>query len=71
VLDGVFAQGTGGEVGFHEARDLTPDHIRRVESALQRRVLRYFRRHGLLDEFDAAVMLSWQGSGCFRVAAHG
>jgi hypothetical protein len=35
VLAGVSAQGTGGEVGFHEACDLTPDHIRRVESALQ------------------------------------
>ena len=64
-----FAQGTGGEVDFHEACDLTPDHIRRVESALQRRVLRYFRRHKLLDELDAAGMLTWQGSGGFSVDA--
>ena len=54
---------------FHEACDLTPDHIRRVESALQRRVLRYFRRHKLLDELDAAGMLTWQGSGGFSVDA--
>ena len=36
---------------------------------LQRRVLRYFRRHGLLDEIDAAGMLTWQGSGGFSVDA--
>ena len=69
VLDGVFGEAGGGEVGFHEACDMTPDQIRRVESALQRRVLRYFRRHKLLDELDAAGMLTWQGSGGFSVDA--
>ncbi len=34
-----------------------------VESVVQKRVLRYFRRQGLLDELDAAGMLTWQGSG--------
>ena len=29
----------------------------------------YFRRHGLLDELDAAGMLTWQGSGGFSVDA--
>ena len=40
-----------------------------MESVLQRRVLRYFRRQGLLDEFDAAGMLTGQGSGGFSVDA--
>ena len=69
VLDGVFGEAGGSEVSFHEASDLTPDHIRQVESALQRRVLRYFRRQELLDELDAAGMLTWQGSGGFSVDA--
>jgi hypothetical protein len=69
VLDGVFGEDGGGKIEFHEAYELTTERIRQVESALQRRVLRYFRRHGLLDELDAASMLTWQGSGGFSVDA--
>jgi hypothetical protein len=69
VLDGVFGKDGGGKVEFHEAYELTTEHIRQVESVLQRRVLRHFRRHGLLDELDAAGMLTWQGSGGFSVDA--
>jgi len=65
----VFSKASHSEIEFHEASELTPGHIRQVESALQRRVLRYFRRHGLLDEADAAGMLTWQGSGGFSVDA--
>ena len=56
---------------FHEAHDLTPDRIAQVESVVQKRVLRYFRRQGLLDELDAAGMPGTrrrrvgQGSGGF------
>ena len=32
-------------------------------------ILRYFRRQGLLDELNAAGMLTWQGSGGFSVDA--
>jgi hypothetical protein len=69
VLDGVFSGAGHGEVSFHEASELTSDHTRQLESTLQRRVLRYFRRHGLLDEIDTAGMLTWQGSGGFSVDA--
>jgi hypothetical protein len=69
VLDGVFSKDDGDEIQFHEAYELTTEHIRQVESVLQRRVLRYFRRQGLLDELDAAGMLTWQGSGGFSVDA--
>ena len=69
VLDGVFSKADDNEVEFHEAYDLAPNHIAQVESVVQRRVLRYFRRHGLLDELAAAGMLTWQGSGGFSVDA--
>jgi hypothetical protein len=46
---------------------MTPDHIAQVESVVQQVVLHRFRREGLLDELDAASMLSWQGSGGFSV----
>lgn len=40
-----------------------------MEPALQRRVLRYFRRRGFLDEAATSDMLTWQGSGGFSVDA--
>lgn len=40
-----------------------------LQYVVQRRVLRYFRTHGLLDEVDAQGMLSWQGSGGFSIDA--
>jgi len=69
VLDGVFSKADDSGIEFHEAYDLTTDRIAQVESVVQQRVLRYFRRHGLLDERDAAGMLTWQGSGGFSVDA--
>jgi hypothetical protein len=69
VLDGVFSRSDAGEVHFHEAVQLTPEHWAELQYVLQRRVLRYFRRHGLLDEVDAHGMLSWQGSGGFSIDA--
>lgn len=69
VLDGVFSGAPDGEVRFHEASELGADHVRALEHVLQRRVLRDFRRHGLLDEADAHDMLTWQGSGGFSVDA--
>jgi hypothetical protein len=59
ALDGVFSKADDIEIEFHEAHDLTPDRIGHVESGVQQRVLRYFRRQGLLDELDTAGMLTW------------
>lgn len=69
VLDGVFSQAPDGEARFHEATGLTPEHWLEFQHVVQRRVLRYFRTHGLLDEADAHGMLSWQGSGGFSIDA--
>jgi hypothetical protein len=62
ALDGVFSKADDGEIEFHEACDLTPDHVggvsppatcfsRPLASASGAR-----RRHGLLDEVDATGM---------------
>jgi hypothetical protein len=72
VLDGVFSRGHGGDSGearFHEATLLQPGHWVRLQGVVQRRVLRYFHTHGLLDEFDALDMLAWRGSGGFSIDA--
>jgi hypothetical protein len=59
VLDGVFARDADGEVRSHEATLLqSSEHWHEVQHVVQRRVLRYFRTHGLLDEADAHGMLS-------------
>ncbi len=69
VLDGVFSRSADGEVRCHEAALLQSEHWHEVQHVVQRRVLRYFRTHGLLDEADAHGMLSWQGSGGFSIDA--
>jgi hypothetical protein len=72
VLDGVFSQTSDADTSaarFHEATLLQPEHWTRLQGVVQRRVLRYFRTHGLLDELDALDMLSWQGSGGFSIDA--
>jgi Putative transposase/Transposase zinc-binding domain len=72
VLDGVFSQTSDADTRaahFHEASLLQPEHWVRLQGVVQRRVLRYFRTHGLLDELDARDMLSWQGSGGFSIDA--
>jgi hypothetical protein len=58
-----------GRVCFHEAAQLTAERCQELQHVVQRRVLRYFHRHGLLDEADAHGMLSWQGSGGFSIGS--
>lgn len=61
--------GEDGEVRFHEACELEPGHWEDLQRIVQRRVLRYFRRHELLDEATTADMLSWQVAGGFSIDA--
>ena len=60
VLDGVLSQADNAEARFREVARLTPEHWHELQHVVQRRVLRYFHRRGLLDEADANGMLSWQ-----------
>ena len=68
-LINVFARDADGEVRCHEATLLQSEPEPELQHVVQRRVLRYFRRHDLLDEADAHGMLSWQGSGGFSIDA--
>ncbi|HZD04045.1 MAG TPA: transposase [Longimicrobiales bacterium] len=69
VLDGVFAENEEGVPAFHEATDLTPEHWQTLQRTVQVRVLRYFRRHGLLEDTTTADMLTWHGTGGFSIDA--
>lgn len=52
---------------FHAASQLTVAHWLELQRVVQRRVLRCFRSHGILDEADASGMLEWRGSGGFSI----
>jgi hypothetical protein len=69
VLDGVFTENEDGVVAFREATDLTPKHWETLQRTVQVRVLRYFRRHDLLDESTTDDMLTWRGTGGFSIDA--
>lgn len=71
ALDGVFREEPedSGEIVFHEATLLTPEHWHKVERTVQRRVLRLFKRRGFLEADTVQDMLGWQASGGFSVDA--
>jgi len=69
VLDGVFTESEEGGAEFHEASELAPIHWQELQRTVQKRVLRYFHRHDLLDASTTADMLTWQGTGGFSIDA--
>jgi hypothetical protein len=70
AVDGVFSEDQQtGEVRFHEATVLTPEDWHTLARDLQRRVLRAFRKRGLLGADAAADMLTWRANGGFSVDA--
>lgn len=69
VLDGVFSESEEGGMEFHEASELEVRHWQELQRTVQKRVLRYFRRHDLLDESATTNMLTWQGTGGFSIDA--
>ncbi|MFC1660478.1 hypothetical protein ACFL3S_03280 [Gemmatimonadota bacterium] len=48
---------------FHEATALTPQLLERLQHTVRSRVLRHFRRHGLLEHHEATDMLTWDHGG--------
>lgn len=67
VLDGVFAEDPDGSVQFREATALTRADVDALTETVRRRILRYFRRHGILEPHVTDDMLTWQGTGGFSL----
>jgi len=68
VTDGVFlpaadAAGCDTPPAFVPARPITPADLAALTERVRRRVIRWFRRNGLLDANAAADMLTWENSG--------
>ncbi len=52
---------------FHEATALTHELLEHLQHTVRSRVLRHFRRHGLLEPYDAQDMLGWDHGGGFSL----
>ena len=59
VIDGVFGEDPEGSVQFHEAAHLTSSDWGDLQHIVRHRVLRYFRRQGLLARHVTDDMLTW------------
>jgi hypothetical protein len=79
VIDGLFQRVEGDSdpeptdpaerFRFHEATALTSQLVERLQHTIRSRVLRHFRRHGLLESHDAEDMLGWEHGGGFSLDA--
>jgi hypothetical protein len=58
-----------GSLRFHQAIGRTPALLDRLQHTVRSRVLRHFRRHGLLEPHDADDMLTWDHGGGFSLDA--
>jgi hypothetical protein len=54
---------------FHEATALTHELLEDLQHTIPSRVLRHFRRHGLLEPHDTEDMLTWDHGGGFSLDA--
>ena len=68
VPDGVFyktatSDAASAGVAFLPARAITPGDLDTLTTRVRTRLIRWFRRAGLLDAEAAANMLSWEHSG--------
>jgi len=76
-VDGVFERAgsdqdpetQNGGIRFHQATGLTPQLLERLQHTVRSRVLRHFRRQGLLEPHEAEDMLAWDHGGGFSLDA--
>ncbi|MBI4539922.1 MAG: transposase [Gemmatimonadetes bacterium] len=69
VTDGLFQDDPDGHLRFFEADPLTLADVERLTATVRKRVLRHFRRHGLIDPHATDDMLTWHGHGSFSIDA--
>ncbi len=77
VVDGLFdatemdqhPETRSSDLRFHEATDLSPQLLERLQHTVRKRVLRHVRRQGLLEPHEAEDMLTWDHGGGFSLDA--
>jgi len=77
VVDGLFEatkmdqhpENRSSDLRFREATDLSPQLLESLQHTVRKRVLRHFRRQGLLEPHEAEDMLTWGHGGGFSLDA--
>ena len=67
IIEGVFAKGSDSQITFHKLSTLTEKDIQAVQGRVRQRVLKSFKRSGLLEDHDVENMQTWNGGGGFSV----
>ena len=67
IIDGVFVKDSDSQITFHKLTTITQEDIQAVQVRVRLRVLKSFKRNGLLEDHDVENMKTWNGSGGFSV----
>ena len=63
IIEGVFVKDSDSQIAFHKLSTLTEEDIQAVQERVRLRVLKSFKRSGLLEEHDVENMKTWNGGG--------
>ncbi|MDX2506385.1 MAG: transposase [Gammaproteobacteria bacterium] len=67
IIEGVFIKDSDSQITFHKLSTLTEEDIQAVQERVRLRVLKSFKRSGLLEDHDVENMKTWNGGGGFSV----
>jgi len=67
IIEGVFVKNSDSQIKFHKISTLTEKDIQSVQERVRLRVLKSFKRSGLLEAHDVENMKTWNGGGGFSV----
>lgn len=67
IIEGIFVKESDSQIPFHKLSTLTQEDIQAVQERVRLRVLKSFKRSGLLEDHDVENMKTWNGGGGFSV----
>ncbi len=67
IIEGVCVKDSDSQIAFHKLSTLTEENIQAVQERVRLRVLKSFKRNGLLEDHDVENMKTWNGGGGFSV----
>jgi len=67
IIEGVFVKDSDSQITFHKISSITEKDIQAVQERVRQRVLKNFKRSGLLEVYDVENMKTWNGGGGFSV----
>ena len=67
IIEGVFVKDSDSQTIFYKISSITEKDIQAVQERVRLRVLKNFKRSGLLEAHDVENMKTWNGGGGFSV----